>query len=413
LVQKAKLASVFWGAAPSYKDSLAQAYTKIMQSPYFDFLREYNSGSYKITRGTFIGTFVDTAPPAKTSIDDTRDLQPWLKSLITANKVPPPDADTIYMLHFPAGVVISQGGSSSCNQFCAYHGSYQDSSGHRVRYGVIPDQLSGGCENGCGTGATSTDLVSEVASHELIEAVTDPDGGSGWYNNSCGEIGDICVGMDGTANGAEVQLEWSNKQGKCVDHDTAVKVNDFSLALDQTSVMGYLGGTSTAKVTATPTAGSAAASAALTVTGLPAGVAASFASTTIMTNASSAITFTVGASVAPGSYPFTVTGSTATDNVIESVNGTIVVSNMAPPPDLGGGGGGGGGSDGNGDGGAGGGGGGGVGGGGSGGGNGNNGNGGSSSSGCSYGGASAPSALGLILMLSLLGLARRRSVRSA
>jgi hypothetical protein len=168
LVQKAKLASVFWGAAPSYKDSLAQAYTKIMQSPYFDFLREYNSGSYKITRGTFIGTFVDTAPPAKTSIDDTRDLQPWLKSLITANKVPPPDADTIYMLHFPAGVVISQGGSSSCNQFCAYHGSYQDSSGHRVRYGVIPDQLSGGCENGCGTGATSTDLVSEVASHELI-----------------------------------------------------------------------------------------------------------------------------------------------------------------------------------------------------------------------------------------------------
>jgi hypothetical protein len=412
LVQKAKLASVFWGAAPSYKDTLGQAYAKVMQSPYFDFLREYNQGSYKITRGTFIGSFADATPPASKSIDDQQDIQPWLQSLITANKVPAPDDDTIYMLHFPAGVSISQGGAQSCNQFCAYHGSFQDSSGRSVRYGVIPDQQSGGCQSGCGTGNTAVDLITEVASHELIEAVTDPDGGSGWYNNQCGEIGDICVGADGSTNGVEVQKEWSNKQNNCVDHDPAVTVADFSLALDQASVMGYLGAMTTAKVTATPTSGSPTTSAALVITGLPMGVTAALSQASIMTNASSTITFTVASSAAAGSYPFTVTGSTATDNVIESVSGTIVVSNMAPPPpdmgDTGGGGnggsGGGGGSGGSG---------GGVGSGGGGNGSGGDHNTGSSSSGCSYGGAAAATGPLLFWVTTLIGFAvsRRRKAR--
>jgi hypothetical protein len=70
--------------------------------------------------------------------------------------------------------------------------------------------------------------VTSVASHELVEAVTDPDVGLAkalaaplaWYDANNGEIGDICAGHEGKlhAGGAiwTVQKQWSNKAHACV-----------------------------------------------------------------------------------------------------------------------------------------------------------------------------------------------------
>jgi hypothetical protein len=57
----------------------------------------------------------------------------------------------------------------------------------------------------------------------MIEAITDGAVGEAtsngpplaWYDSTNGEIGDICVGAGAQVAGFTVQLEWSNKVGKC------------------------------------------------------------------------------------------------------------------------------------------------------------------------------------------------------
>ena len=55
-----------------------------------------------------------------------------------------------------------------------------------------------------------------TSSHELCEAITDPRPGESWYDDSNGEIGDICVGEAAQVAGFTVQKEWSNAKGSCV-----------------------------------------------------------------------------------------------------------------------------------------------------------------------------------------------------
>ena len=132
-------------------------------------------------------------------------------------------------MYFPKGKSISQGSSSSCvsGGFCAYHGTVVGTSSTWM-YGVHPDNSAGsGCDVGCG-GSTPFNNMSSVASHEMIETVTDPDVGIAttyasplaWYNRTYGEIGDICNAQQGTMVGTDgvtytVQKEWSNSQQVC------------------------------------------------------------------------------------------------------------------------------------------------------------------------------------------------------
>jgi hypothetical protein len=84
-----------------------------------------------------------------------------------------------------------------------------------------------GCDTGCGGGG-AVERVTSVASHELVEAVTDPEVGlaSGlkaplaWYDEAGGEIGDLCNGKTGRLKSKRasylVQKEWSNAARACV-----------------------------------------------------------------------------------------------------------------------------------------------------------------------------------------------------
>ena len=84
------------------------------------------------------------------------------------------------------------------SQFCAYHGATQYN-GQLVSYTNAPYMPDVG--HPCGAGwtnppsdETSADEgVTIVEGHEYGESVTDPNVPSGWYNNSYGEIGDICA----------------------------------------------------------------------------------------------------------------------------------------------------------------------------------------------------------------------------
>jgi hypothetical protein len=369
LIQNVEIFAVYWtDQAPNGTPEQYDAYfSTIVQSSYFDWIREWDTGTpYKLGRGSYLGHYIDMAPPqaSATTLQDA-DIHTWLSGLIAANKIPAPDDNTLYVTFFPGTITINNGGQTSCQVFCAYHGGYADSgSGKHIQYAVMPDVQCPGSSGpgGCGQGTGFQNMTS-TASHEIMEAITDPEvwaatGSStkslGWYDQAdqssgglggggtCqggGEVGDICNQQTALVGTYTVQTIWSDKQNKCVAGDSTVTVADFSLALDNAAPGAPVGGTATAKVTSTPV-GTMTATLNLVASGLPTGVTAAFAPASVMTNASSAVTFTVAAGTAPGSYPFTVTGNTALpDNVIHSVTGTLTVSpppppDMATPPDL-------------------------------------------------------------------------------
>ncbi|HET9028978.1 MAG TPA: hypothetical protein VFN49_02290 [Candidatus Aquilonibacter sp.] len=113
-------------------------------------------------------------------------------------------------------------------QYCAYHGNtdYSDI-GHTI-YSVEPYQNIQGCQISDTTGSPNgvlADSTASTLSHEMFEAFTDPDvpNNVAWYNNSMGEIGDICAPANGITTGVvtlgsdswEIQPEYSNNVHDC------------------------------------------------------------------------------------------------------------------------------------------------------------------------------------------------------
>jgi hypothetical protein len=113
----------------------------------------------------------------------------------------------MYSMFLPSGQdLCMSGGSCYCPdsncgtgtfQFCAYHSSFDstDAVGQPIHviYLAMPYQdVGGGCTTPNGPNGTQADSTNDGFSHELSEAITDPDGNA-WYRNSDGsEIADIC-----------------------------------------------------------------------------------------------------------------------------------------------------------------------------------------------------------------------------
>jgi hypothetical protein len=105
-------------------------------------------------------------------------------------------------------VQVIQGGSASCQAFCGYH----DAVNSNIFYAVMPYPSCSGCTGGL----AAFDALTSTTSHELCEAITDPIPGQGWYDDANGEIGDICAWQTKKLGNYSVQLEWSNRAGKCI-----------------------------------------------------------------------------------------------------------------------------------------------------------------------------------------------------
>jgi hypothetical protein len=235
VVESAKVVAVLWGSSvdADVAGRIGDFYKAVVASSYFDWLSEYDPPGKKqhIGRGSLAGVF-RIAPARKGQSLSDKEIEKELAAQIRARKLPAADANAIYLIHFPPGVRISLGGSTSCQPggFCGYHSTFRTAGAH-VRYSVLPDMGAGsGCDTGCGNAGSPFARVTSVASHELVEATTDPDVGLAkslgaplaWYDAQNGEIGDICNGRDGQlrAGGAiwTVQKQWSNKARACVLH---------------------------------------------------------------------------------------------------------------------------------------------------------------------------------------------------
>ncbi len=232
-----KVYAVFWDdtVSPDITAGIGGFYQTLTNSQWMDWLTEYSTtlnvqagsdagkpGTQQVIgRGTFAGSYTlgplsQTYPAycgnffagtsGLTCVEDT-DIQNELIFQIGNHHLPPPDGNTLYMVHFPASVQISIANppASSCQDFCAYHSSLQTHrlGGVLLYYAVIPDLGSDGCQfGGCGTGTIFENTCS-AASHEVAESITDAmnnataptDYPLAWYDNeanSQGELADVC-----------------------------------------------------------------------------------------------------------------------------------------------------------------------------------------------------------------------------
>jgi hypothetical protein len=213
LLTAVQVFSVFWGSAWQQSPNsdllrqINQFFDFILTSQLIDQLGEYSVPGQAIGQGSRIGTTVLTSPDLGTSVQDNA-IQQMLQQQIDAGTLPATNPNTLYFVFLPQGVQVVQANTASCQSFCGYH----DSFGNNVYYAVMPYP---GCA-GCTGGLAVSDALTSTTSHELCEAITDPVPGQGWYDDSHGEIGDICAWKTRTLGGYTIQLEWSNQAGSCI-----------------------------------------------------------------------------------------------------------------------------------------------------------------------------------------------------
>lgn len=212
LLSAVKVFTIFWGQAwqsspnSNLLTQINQFFEFVVDSELLDQLSEYGVPGQKIGHGSMIGSTTITQPVLTHSITDLA-IQKMLRREIAAKSVPKPDANTLYFNYLPPGTAVVQGGSRSCQAFCGYH----DSFGKGVYYAVMPFPNCAGCLGGL----SALDALTSTSSHELCEAITDPLPGHGWYDDTHGEIGDICAWKTRKLGSYTVQLEWSNKPSGC------------------------------------------------------------------------------------------------------------------------------------------------------------------------------------------------------
>ncbi|KAJ3307345.1 hypothetical protein HDU76_004651 [Blyttiomyces sp. JEL0837] len=199
---------LLWGNVQS-ANQYPDFYSSLLNSRVFDMLGQYNIG-----RGTYKGT-IQLPPPGAPALpgNNNPDIGGYLHQLVAGGFLTP-NKNTYYAVHFAPNTGVT------CAGYCAYHtgvwiGDIANQQIQKLPYGVMPDL------NGCGCGGNSVfEAQTLSASHELVEAVTDPWGG---YSDPVtgAEIGDLCAyrtfSISGTNTNYVIQKFWSNAANACVE----------------------------------------------------------------------------------------------------------------------------------------------------------------------------------------------------
>jgi hypothetical protein len=230
----------------SFTAQLTSFMTKLGESAFWlPAVSEYGVGA--ISSATAV-QLTDNAPA---SIDDA-DIQTWLASKIDDKTLPAPDANTIYAIYYPDGTTVTLQNETSCDTFGAYHNNITYTTGD-VAYAVMPR-----CN---GWGGSVLDTTTSAASHEFIEASTDPfpqtntaygqadDNHIIWeYILGGGETGDMCAQFAASYVtpsdlGFTVQRAWSNAAAEaghdpCQPADKTPYFNSMPVLKDKISIGG-------------------------------------------------------------------------------------------------------------------------------------------------------------------------------
>jgi hypothetical protein len=176
--------------------NLDQFLGSLVQSSYMDALSQ---AGYRVGRGSATaGAKVDGGINKGAGLTDAQ-IRSDLQSAIQSGQVGAPDANRLYVVYVEPGVVIKDGQATSQTSFLGYHGAFagHDANGKSadIHYAVIAYPGTPNPSAGSQGFGSAIDQLTSVSSHELAEAVTDPNvnyKSLGWYDDQLnGEIGDL------------------------------------------------------------------------------------------------------------------------------------------------------------------------------------------------------------------------------
>ena len=228
---------IFWepggsSVASNYNSTLQQFFGDVGGTSLYGIASQYyqttSAGNQNILNlASLGGAWTDTTAYPSSTLQDS-DVQNEVSKAIKANGWPTGIGDE-YFVYLAKGENECMSGSCSFSTFCAYHGEFASGTS-TVLYAAMPyagTNLSGcGIQSGAGTpNGPDTDAEISIASHELMETVTDPMLNA-WFDASGAEIGDKCAytygptgsnGADLTVNGHAyvVQEEFDNASLGC------------------------------------------------------------------------------------------------------------------------------------------------------------------------------------------------------
>jgi hypothetical protein len=193
--------------------------TDIAHSSYMSMLGEYGVGL-----GQFVGrdNVTGSTSPKKNDRVTEDNIQAMLTAEIKAGHLAQPGGNHLYIVYLPPNVSSD---FDLNHDFLGHHRNFNMTTvtfsyigGHLVPhftitpvyYAVIPNPV-GNPQHPDLTNFTTFQQQTEITSHELAEAVTNPDLNNGWWNDTTGdEIGDIVNAQTGFFDGYLVQKEWLN-----------------------------------------------------------------------------------------------------------------------------------------------------------------------------------------------------------
>lgn len=211
------------------------------QSSLYNIATQYSDAGGNIgSQISLAGTWTDSTNTFPHTALTSGDLQTEMNNAITANGWTS-DANSFFEIFTPSSDGSVSAITNSTSGICGIHYFANPAFGHILDLGV-----PGSCDpGGSYPNGKLIDEAINTSSHEIMETVTDPLGNAWYFQNTAGEIGDLCNfnfgpriasdGADVTLGGHRyvVQQEWSNASTGC-----AVRYNanaDVSVAKASTS----------------------------------------------------------------------------------------------------------------------------------------------------------------------------------
>ncbi|HEU5258879.1 MAG TPA: hypothetical protein VFU28_22990 [Vicinamibacterales bacterium] len=181
------------------------AYSSTIATDDFSVVQQYGAISSTVRN---YGYYV-ASERAKSSISDSG-IRNFIAGVLNSGQVNV-DTSIIYGVYMPAGMKVTMTGGASCSTFCGYHGHF-NYGGLDIRYAVFPYLNCSACKL---SNLSVADMITIVASHEIREAVTDPQLNA-WYDDQGYEADDKCAWHNlyrMAEGGFMVQPEYSNGGG--------------------------------------------------------------------------------------------------------------------------------------------------------------------------------------------------------
>lgn len=182
-------------------------------SAYFNINTTYYNGSNQhVANSVSFGTSTTDSYSKGTALTDAN-IQTIVSSAITSGRLPN-DSNAVYFVLTSADVNETSG---FCTKYCGWH-THGTIAGSDIKYSFVgnADRCPSACSAVTGSGPNGNpgaDAMASIITHELEEAVTDPDLNA-WYDRQGAENADKCAwtfGTTYTVGGSKANVHWGNR----------------------------------------------------------------------------------------------------------------------------------------------------------------------------------------------------------